>query len=69
MNSSINLFGASQSSVDLSQTQEPVFDETDNAMVSPSTIQSTQNSSFPSTLPTLERQDSSALTETIVLFK
>lgn len=69
MNSSINLFGASQSSVDLSQTQEPVFDETDNTMVSPSTLQSTQNSSFPSTLPTLERQDSSALTETIVIIR
>ena len=69
MNSSINLFGASQSSVDLSQTQETVFDETDNTMISPSAMQSTQNSSFPSTLPTLERQDSSALTETIVIIR
>ena len=69
MNTSINLFGASQSSIDLSQTQESVFDETDNTMVSPATLQSTQNSSFPSTLPTLERQDSSALTETIVIIR
>ena len=69
MNTSVNLFGASQSSIDLSQTQENVFDETDNTMVPPMSMPSTQSSSFPSTLPTLERQDSSALTETIVIIR